>query len=311
MVSMTCFVGASNGRITKKPPLRSLSSSQGQWLRARNYLARAVTCVHLQPMRQDERIRPDENHELRQHISVATYNVYMDGHLAFPGNLKTAHVIAQSGADIVCLQETNRCWEKFLLEQQSVTEAYQHIRFLHHRWRHGGVAILSKLPLGASDLVSKEIFFGWYPAWKTSVIVDERISELEIVNLHLRAAFPSLPWKVEKQRLQEVQTHCECLLEDQGKIPTIVLGDLNTSNALCTRFLEQEMGLVNALSQHCSSSRTHTWHGKFLGLKLRAVYDHVFYNPALLTCVGAEVVEAGGSDHYPLITQFQFQPGLE
>jgi len=113
----------------------------------------------------------------------------------------------------VCLQETNRSWEKFLREQQSVTEAYPHIRFLHHRWRHGGRAILSKLPLGKSDVVSKEVFFGWYPAWKISVIVDERISELEIINLHLRAAFPSLPWKVEEQRLQEVKTHCECLLE--------------------------------------------------------------------------------------------------
>mmetsp|Transcript_28176 Transcript_28176/g.110716 ORF Transcript_28176/g.110716 Transcript_28176/m.110716 type:complete len:101 (-) Transcript_28176:2119-2421(-) len=99
------------------------------------------------------------------------------------------------------------------------------------------------------------------------------------------------------------------MVQGKGNIPTIVLGDLNTSNAMCTRFLEDEMGLVNALPQYCSSPRTHTWHGKFLGLKLRAVYDHVFFNPALLTCVGAEVVEAGGSDHYPVITQFQFQSG--
>mmetsp|Transcript_28176 Transcript_28176/g.110715 ORF Transcript_28176/g.110715 Transcript_28176/m.110715 type:complete len:248 (-) Transcript_28176:2382-3125(-) len=210
---MACFVGASIGRITKKQRLRSPSSSHGLRSRERKYLTLAMTSAHLQPKRQGERIRREEDHGPRQHISVATYNVYMDGHLAFPGNLETAHAIAQSGADIVCLQETNRSWEKFLREQQSVTEAYPHIRFLHHRWRHGGRAILSKLPLGKSDVVSKEVFFGWYPAWKISVIVDERISELEIINLHLRAAFPSLPWKVEEQRLQEVKTHCECLLE--------------------------------------------------------------------------------------------------
>mmetsp|Transcript_28177 Transcript_28177/g.110721 ORF Transcript_28177/g.110721 Transcript_28177/m.110721 type:complete len:108 (-) Transcript_28177:2878-3201(-) len=74
---MACFVGASIGRITKKQRLRSPSSSHGLRSRERKYLTLAMTSAHLQPKRQGERIRREEDHGPRQHISVATYNVYM------------------------------------------------------------------------------------------------------------------------------------------------------------------------------------------------------------------------------------------
>ena len=250
-------------------------------------------------------------------LSIMTYNVYMNGYADEEKGPLTVQAILESGHDVVCLQESNKGWQD-LLQEQSV---YPYTYFRHDQGPYGGRAVLSKYPFTAEPQWLDRVFDWWYGALHATLQVNDT-TVVSVLSLHLRAPFPSNPFLVQQQRRQEIETHWNGLLfptttsssankeqtdASEGKAcpphRIIVLGDFNTREGPCHGFLRRQ-GLRNALLS--SKKKRHawflqTWHYGMVGM----LFDHIYYNPALMELVDADIPKVGGSDHWPVIAKFE------
>ena len=238
-----------------------------------------------------------------------TFNVYMDGHLDAPSALQSCQAIAESGADLVCLQESNPHWERLLLADKKIKDTYPFHKFFHDRWKHGGRAFFSKYNIDEfqedSDF-SQRIFFGWYAAWKVRIRINHEFV-LHVINVHLRAPFPSNPFIVMEQRRHEIEAHFRNLAVSSE--PMLILGDFNTPSGAPIDWLLNEKGLKNAVYEAFPNRRARpiTWHLKSLW-GIGRLYDHVFFSEDFLRVQEVSCPRIGGSDHWPLVCTFSIHP---
>ena len=174
-------------------------------------------------------------------IDVATFNVNLL--CVGPSNIKVASTIANCGAEVVCLQESNERWESFLCSRSEIKHIYPTIRFHNHGNPWGGFAVLSKHPIETFEVLP-ETDPHWYPAGLVTISIP-RVSTSEMVNarrslqlliVHLRAPVEFAPkpyfwggranWvggffseRVKKDRLNEMQTFASALRADLVVIP--------------------------------------------------------------------------------------------
>jgi len=231
----------------------------------------------------------------------------MDG-FKFESAESTIRAILESEADVVLLQETNEGWERLIKSNNSIKQLYPHIVFHNHWHRYGGLAALSKLNFhfDAKVDVSPVVFKYWYPAMRIRIPLQGNKDDLiHIVNLHLRAPFPSLPWKVGKQRLLETTTHIEKFFHEglqntKGKV--LIVGDFNThSKSQSCRYLCEQNDFVDVLVEQKTNRVTLTWKRV-----LRQEFDHILYRKQDFELVKAKVSHEGGSDHWPVFASFTY-----
>src|SRR4051812_37475369 len=92
------------------------------------------------------------------HFSIITYNVNWGG----SGADEAAQILRQSGAEIVCLQETSPQWEQFL--RVELSHEYPFAEFRNSKGRMGGgLAFLSKIPGREVAYVPSDT--GWFDGW--------------------------------------------------------------------------------------------------------------------------------------------------
>lgn len=232
-----------------------------------------------------------------------TFNVYMDGHKEEGSALKTVEAILESGADIVCLQESNPGWQQFI--EPKIAAVYPHPYFFNDVHAYGGRGILSKYPI-TGNRWCKKVFPWWYGALLTKIDLGGGV-EVAVLNVHLRAPFPSNPLIVHSQRRQEIEAHLKNLddFEEETDSLTknlIVLGDFNSARGPCHDFLDSR-GFCNAL---CKSGKkllsSKTWHMKGM---VGFLFDHIYYTARDFHLLDAEIKKVGGSDHWPLLAKFQ------
>ena len=233
-------------------------------------------------------------------LKVVTFNIYMDGYKDSASFPRTIQAIADANADIVCLQECSKGWRS-LLEDPTyhLTAQYQFSYFYTNTYSYGGRAILSKYPITATQWLDRVYRF-WYGALWAKIQLPSGM-EVSLLNIHLRAPFPGLPWRVQQERLYELEQFWS-QLHDLQRRNMIIMGDMNTARGLPHAFL-QDQGLVNALQKAGRAWWAKTWNiqGTFGFL-----FDHIYYDPASFTLNDAEVLQhAGGSDHWPLMATFQ------
>jgi endonuclease/exonuclease/phosphatase (EEP) superfamily protein YafD len=187
-------------------------------------------------------------------ISVMTFNVYMDGHKDEEAATKTVDSILASGADIVCTQESNPDWQEFM--QPRLLTVYPYSHFYNELHAYGGRGILSKYPIIGTQWCRK-VFPWWYGA--SLVNIDLGGGEVNVLNVHLRAPFPSNPLTVQAQRKQEIETHLKQL--DPASLKNLlVLGDFNSAHGPCHVYLRSQ-GYTNALHESGKSWYvSKTWH---------------------------------------------------
>ena len=125
-------------------------------------------------------------------LTVMTYNVYTFGHRDEEAAEATAKAILESGADLVFLQESNQGWQSFL--EAKLSKVYPHLHFYNDKVPYGGRATISKYPILDTRWCDR-IFPWWYGAVLTQV--DFEGVNLQFLNVHLRAPFPSNPCKVQ------------------------------------------------------------------------------------------------------------------
>jgi len=92
----------------------------------------------------------------------------------------------------------------------------------------------------------------------------------------------------------------------KGEKPCIIVaGDFNEEeNGLAYKYFQDDVQLRDARQEF--DRQADTWHWPLLNgwYTTRAKYDHIFYSPVSLRCVGAKVRQEGSSDHYPVVATF-------
>jgi endonuclease/exonuclease/phosphatase (EEP) superfamily protein YafD len=231
-------------------------------------------------------------------ISVMTFNVYMDGHKDKEAATKTVDSILESGADIVCTQESNPDWQEFM--QPRISTVYPHFYFYNEVHAYGGRGILSKYPIIGTQWCQK-VFPWWYGASLVNIDLGGGV-EIAILNVHLKAPFPSNPFIVQAQRKQEIETHLK-QLDPASLKNVIVLGDFNSARGPCHDYLQTE-SFTNALYESGKSWYvSKTWH--MYGM-VGFLFDHIYYKEeSNLHLLDAEIRKVGGSDHWPLVAKFR------
>jgi endonuclease/exonuclease/phosphatase (EEP) superfamily protein YafD len=199
--------------------------------------------------------------------------------------------IAGVDADVALLQEIAGEWPAAL--EARLAAIYPH-RIVHLAERApGGLAVLSKLPID-DDRVIPAPPDGWFPAQRVVV------GGMQILHVHLRPALDERGWatgyvSTPPLRLRQIQTYVAELTPDP---PVIVAGDYN----------EEPAGTTVAFLASCGLSRVvptgpRTWRyvrddREHLALDI----DHVMIDPRLAAS-DARVIDAGSSDHRPIVVE--------
>ncbi len=229
-------------------------------------------------------------------LKVLSYNV----NYGIAGDQQTIAVIKAQGADVILLQETNARWEVAL--RSALSEDYPHMSF-EHCCGAGGLAALSKRPMRAPERIEPPSP-GWFPAMR--VIVESALGEVQVLNVHLRPPFSDsgsvISGYVTTPPVREAEISAY-LKHMSDALPTLIVGDFNEN--ISGRAVEQvrARGMESAVEQFALGQST--WRGWGIMKPLKLQLDHIFYNPTHLAPLRAEVIEAGRSDHLPLLATFE------
>ena len=223
-----------------------------------------------------------------------TYNV----NYGVAGDAESIRLIAESGADVVLLQETNRDWERAL--RGALSDVYQHMAFLDPDRRAGGLGFLSRHPIQLAETRDSPI--GWFPAWRA--ILHSPIGKVQLINLHLRppsrqGGFVRGYFDSQSERLRETE---EYLTLVSGDLPVILAGDFNEDAR--GRSLQRllALGFDSVLDRLRPWQPTWRWQTQ-MG-EVRWQLDHIVLARPL-RATAAWVVDGGASDHVPVLARIE------
>jgi len=227
---------------------------------------------------------------------LLTWNV----NWGMPESEQAVDLIAKSGADVVCLQETDENWEWLLREE--LAQAYPTMHFRHAEARHaGGFAFLSRLP--ATEVAYVPPDTGWFGAWIMAFATPA--GTVQVLNVHLRPPASDAGgftlWSLlttGDDRRREIERF---FARRQPDVPLIVAGDFNSGDGGSALDWLRDQGLTDALSEF--DRKSPTWQDKWGGITLKKRLDHVAYSPEL-RCHDARVLEPAGSDHRAVMAVF-------
>jgi endonuclease/exonuclease/phosphatase (EEP) superfamily protein YafD len=236
------------------------------------------------------------------HFTLLTYNVNWGG----PRADLAVEIIRRETPDIICLQETNPEWEKYLRATLAREDRYMSFRDSVGR-AGGGLGFLSKVP--ASEVAYVPSQTGWFDGWIMSF--QTTVGKVQVLNVHLRppvsdrGSWVSGYLSTDDDREREIEqfyVHC------RKGLPVIVAGDFNDGERSGVLRWLQAQGMRNALPQF--DYRPPTWQWRVSAITLQRRMDHIVYGPDL-HCYEARVVRAGASDHYPVLGVFGTRTSAE
>jgi endonuclease/exonuclease/phosphatase (EEP) superfamily protein YafD len=227
-------------------------------------------------------------------LTVMTYNVEYNN----PDREATLDAIAAADADVVLLQEITRDWEKALVARLGK-------RYPHRVFRIGprgptGIAVMSKRAIAAEQVIQSPVY-----GLAQRLELDAPFGPLQILNVHLRPAIENGSWvrgyfTTPPLRLREIEVFWKKVRAD---LPTLVAGDFNE---------DPHGGVLAFLAKHGLArvvpSGPRSWHYVASGRELLALdIDHVAIDGALVGS-GAPVLDAGTSDHRPVVVTIEHRP---
>jgi endonuclease/exonuclease/phosphatase (EEP) superfamily protein YafD len=227
-------------------------------------------------------------------LTVLTYNVNFEQF-----NPATVDAIRAADADIVFLQETTAQWETAL--RAGLADVYPFIELRHHD-PDGGMGVLARVGVVTRAWVPSPV--GKFPAW--CLTLDTAAGSLDVLHVHLHPPLDengSLVrgyFTTSDDRLLELQAFLQCF---DGP-PDLAVGDFNEGEGDAVALIEAN-GLRDAASAHPPVSPTWRWETGFWTMEGRP--DHVFAAPPLHPR-SVRVIEAGGSDHRPLLVDLVRAP---
>jgi endonuclease/exonuclease/phosphatase (EEP) superfamily protein YafD len=214
--------------------------------------------------------------------------------------------IAKADTDVVLLQEITGAWKSAL--DKRLAKQYPHRAYRLYGNGAGGIAVLSKHPISTEELWSPPAGTGaWFPAQR--LVIASPFGPLQVLNVHLRPAMKDGSWvkgffETPPIRRKEIEAHWKRL---DAKLPTIIAGDFNEDPwGQAVDYLQS-----NGLARVPTTGPT-TWHyetvenGKASDL-LKLDIDHVMID-GRFTAKDGHVVDAGASDHRPVIVTIEPKP---
>ena len=219
--------------------------------------------------------------------------------------------IIESDADVVCLQETHRGFEKAFAQL-----GYPYSIYYHHQ-AAGGQGFLSRYPIIEEEtLYPNHVIQGsWFPIQIIKIqLSNEKI--VQIVGVHLRppinedlSANLFTARNTNTYRLQEIEWTINQMGEKLEN--TIFIGDFNQhESAPATRLLIEKYKFTDALEQYVPQSReTHRWRIIYNMWLLKKRLDHIIYSEHF-KCKSCRVIdgyEENASDHQPVLATLEFK----
>jgi endonuclease/exonuclease/phosphatase family metal-dependent hydrolase len=210
--------------------------------------------------------------------------------------------IAEADADVVCLQETTPEWERAV--RQGLGKAYPYIRF-HDERAAGGMALLSKWEL--EGLTFRRTEAGWFPACIATV--NTPAGPVRVVSVHLRppvsdgGSFVSGHFTAPAIHEKEIALFCQAL---DRNLPTLVVGDFNEEeDGRAVDYLARgacnNWRMTSALPLFAPDRPTWRWPTTLHTFERRL--DHIIFD-GRLEPLSVEVLDAGRSDHFPVVGVF-------
>lgn len=231
-------------------------------------------------------------------LKVMTFNV----NYGVAGDESTLLAMSQEDADVILLQETTPQWERAIRER--LGQSYPHMLF-RHCCGAGGLAVLSRFKLEDKDYIQAPAP-GWFPAWR--LLTTTPLGVVQLLNVHLRppvsdtGSFVSGYFSTPKIREAEIRAYKGRL---DPALPTIIAGDFNENAKGDAVSHLVASGLRSVLPEYAPDRNTWRWPTS-VGT-MRAQLDHIVYDPKHYAPLTAYVVEAGRSDHLPVVAVFERQ----
>jgi endonuclease/exonuclease/phosphatase (EEP) superfamily protein YafD len=236
--------------------------------------------------------------ESKTPLKLMTYNV----NYANPDPDSAFEAIEKADVDVVLLQEITNDWKRSL--EKRFAKQYPHQVFRIHTRAAGGLAVLSK-----HEITAEEVFaspnHGWFPAER--LVVESPLGAVQILHVHLRPAIDNGSWikgfiTTPPLRLREIESYWKKVAHD---MPTIVAGDFNedpTGSAVA--FLEKQ-GLTRVTTTGPTTWHHVVWNNGKKSDLLKIDIDHVMVDKQLTAAQPATVLDAGESDHRPVIVTIE------
>lgn len=244
---------------------------------------------------------PAESKQSAGTFTLATFNVFY-GNPDLPG---IARAIADTKADLICLQETNADSERHL--RREFASHYPYMMF-----RGGvdqdGMAVLSTTPLTTLEFVPPK--HGLFGSWLFQTPIAGTNVQFAVVHLnppdvHSANSVAGLLRMLE--RAGEIQTREVAALWERLSTnqPLVVLGDFNGfASGAAVKFL-RDRGLRNsAESLPTGEARAGTWSPPGLSTLLNLRIDHVLHSQHF-AAIAERVLPTQASDHRPLVVTFR------
>lgn len=237
-------------------------------------------------------------------LRLVSYNLNFGN----PDVERTMDALDATDADVALLQEVNAGWAALLRKRFGAK--YPHLTFHPGADGHAGHAVLSRLPF-ATDQVLTKPEGAFYPGHR--LVITTPSGPLQILHIHLRASIhddcfrgpcTQIEW-VKGQfttppvRKREIETHWKSV---DPALPTIVAGDFNEPAGGDVIAFLAARGLTRVPTTGPTS-----WHHIQNGSELLAeTIDHVVIDSRVIA-LEAKVIDAGASDHRPVIARLQLR----
>ncbi len=231
--------------------------------------------------------------ESKGQLRLMTYNVNY-GNTDIAGTLDA---IERADADVVLLQEITHEWQRALVDR--LGKRYAHRVFRVHARAAGGLAVLSRYAITAEEVFPSPER-GWFPAER--LVIDSPFGAVQVLNVHLRPAIANGSWikgylTTPPLRRREIESYWRKMKKD---MPTIIAGDFNEEASGSALAFLAKQGLARVATAGPKTWRySSEYNGKVTDL-LKLDIDHVMLDGRLVGS-DAEVLDAGGSDHRPVV----------
>ena len=236
-----------------------------------------------------------------QSVRIATFNVNYANRLGD----QVLDAIAESKADILCLQETTGQSEGFLRKHLAATYPEFHsVGHQGHYYAERFVFASRTKPRDVIFVPPQHGLFGFYCATFPCGGTDVRV-----INVHLtpfgvprEATILEGMAAIAATESKHEGEIAEILKAVDASLPTIVAGDFNSLSSFQAPTTLVESGFVDSFAFiHADADKHPTWHWPTRPLPLKLRIDYIFHSKHFHT-VDSTIIRRNGSDHFLLVS---------